>query len=189
MNILIATPAPRGSQSGNRVTAERWARMMRQMGHRVEIVCELPGDSRLAIEGRHMRSPDLLISLHATKTYRSVDWFAKSFPECPIAVCLTGTDLYADLGERSQPVRRKRAMRSLEAADLILSLRSLAEGDLPAEFESKIRVIEQSASPTKNPPSPLVTRWEVTIAGHLRKIKDPISDCRCRETTASRVSR
>ena len=68
MNIQIVTPASERSMSGNRVTAERWATILKNLGHRVSIVQKYDG-----------RSPDMLIALHARHSQRS-------YPECPLAL-------------------------------------------------------------------------------------------------------
>ncbi len=57
MRIGIITPAPPRSRYGNRVTAVRWARILRKLGHRVSVKQEYDG-------GRY----DLLIALHARKS-------------------------------------------------------------------------------------------------------------------------
>ena len=54
MKILLVTPAPAGSRKGNRVTAERWAHFLRELGHHVRVAQEY--DSHRC---------DLLIALHA----------------------------------------------------------------------------------------------------------------------------
>mgnify|MGYP000055985149 CR=1 FL=1 len=100
MRIRIVTPAPPRSQSGNRITALRWARLLRQLGHRVAV----------ATEYRRARC-DLLVVLHARRGYPSVRRFRRLRPGVPLVVALTGTDLNRDLP------RDRRARRSLELAD------------------------------------------------------------------------
>ena len=57
LHIAIATPSPRGSTHGNRVTALRWAKRLRELGHRAWIA----GESERG-------EPDLLIALHAGRS-------------------------------------------------------------------------------------------------------------------------
>ena len=61
MRILIVTPAPRFSLKGNRVTAERWAGVLRELGHDVDIALTY-----------HDQDCDLLVALHALKSYPSM---------------------------------------------------------------------------------------------------------------------
>src|SRR6476659_9296994 len=86
MRITIVTPAPAGSTHGNRITAIRWAGMLKQLGHRISVGVTF--DDRPA---------DLLIALHARRSYASVKRFHRQRPEAPIVVALTGTDVYRDL--------------------------------------------------------------------------------------------
>ncbi len=58
MKVCLITPAPARSRKGNRVTALRWARILRELGHRVSIDQEY----------RRQRC-DLLVSLHARRTH------------------------------------------------------------------------------------------------------------------------
>src|SRR5438445_10097030 len=86
MKIRLITPAPAHSRKGNRVTALRWAKLLRQLGHRVSIE-----------ECYESGSCDLLVALHARRSYDSAARFRQEHPELPLVVALTGTDLYQDI--------------------------------------------------------------------------------------------
>ena len=43
MKISLVTPAGKQSRAGNRTTAERWARILRDLGHRVNVSQEDSG--------------------------------------------------------------------------------------------------------------------------------------------------
>src|SRR5438270_9091003 len=99
MKIFMACPAPPHSRKGNRVTAVRWARFLKELGHRPTIGQEYEG------------APcDLLVALHARRSYPAVAAFRRLHPHQPLVVALTGTDLYRDLRTS------RRARRSLELA-------------------------------------------------------------------------
>ena len=102
MRVLIVTPAPRGDRAGNRITALRWAGLLRSLGHRVRIAQHYV-DQRC----------DLMIALHARKSADSIARFVG-----PRIVALTGTDIYGEM----DPAAR----RSLELADRIVALQPLA---------------------------------------------------------------
>src|SRR5262245_63523177 len=93
LKIGIVTPAPPGSRHGNRVTALRWARILRSLGHRVAITQSYEGESY-----------ELLVALHALRSHDAIERFHCEHPERPLIVALTGTDLYRDL-PRSAPSR------------------------------------------------------------------------------------
>src|SRR5215469_13602006 len=86
MNIFMACPASARSRKGNRVTAVRWARILKSLGHRLTIGQEYPGTSC-----------DLLVALHARRSYDAVRTFRRAYPQRPLIVALTGTDLYRDI--------------------------------------------------------------------------------------------
>ena len=165
MNIRIVTPAPRGSRYGNRVTAQRWARLLRELGHRV------------VIAGEYKRAQcDVLIALHARRSARSIARFHRLHPERPLVLCLTGTDLYKD-------IRRSRsAQRSLELATRMVTLQPLGEQELPEHLRPKVRTILQSVRATPGVPPPRESTFDVCVVAHLRPVKDPF-----RATMASRL--
>ena len=144
MRISIITPARRGTRHGNRITAERWARILRSLGHRVRVETEYSD-----------RSADLLVALHARKSHKSVARSRREHPDRPIFVALTGTDVYQDLG------RSAMARRSLQLADRLIALQPLAARQVPAHLRDKVRVIYQSydarrgRNPSRNRQGPL----------------------------------
>jgi putative glycosyltransferase (TIGR04348 family) len=165
MRIGIVTPAPPGSKYGNRVTALRWARLLKELGHRVQIRQEY-----------NAQSFDLLIALHAKRSYPSILRFHEDRPEKPLVVALTGTDLYRDLNTDHQ------AQESLELATRIVVLQPKALDGIKANLHPKVRVIYQSvngksiraagARKRKNT-SQRARAFQICIIGHLRTIKDP----------------
>jgi putative glycosyltransferase (TIGR04348 family) len=156
MNITIVTPAPPGSRKGNRITALRWARLLRQLGHRVAVRLEYRGERC-----------DVLIALHARRSFDAVEAFRRSHPEGPVAVALTGTDLYEDI--HADPT----ALRSLELSSRLILLQPLGIEELPQHLRSKARVIYQSAEAPRGVSPPCEEWFEVCVLGHLRPVKDP----------------
>ena len=86
MKITLVTPAPKHSRTGNRVTALRWARMLRKLDHKVNIETEFNGTQT-----------DIMIALHARRSHSSIVRFRHLNSTKPLIVALTGTDLYHDL--------------------------------------------------------------------------------------------
>src|SRR2546421_106146 len=157
MRIEIVTPAPAGSLLGNRVTARRWARLLRELGHTVRITNEYSGSAC-----------DVLIALHARKSSPSVRRFREEYPDRPLVVGLTGTDLYEDLPSSTD------AAESLKAATRIVTLQPLACQRLSERLRPKCRPIIQSAESIPRKESPLKGVFEICVLGHLREVKDPL---------------
>jgi putative glycosyltransferase (TIGR04348 family) len=157
MKATIVTPAPAKSRSGNRVTALRWAKRLRELGWRVDVLEEWDG------------SPcDVLIALHAVRSHPSIARHTRSCPDRPRVVALTGTDVYAD------PIAPETIL-SIEMADRVVVLQPEAITRLPTTAQSKARVIRQSAKPpeTKHRIS-AAGALEVVVVAHLRAVKDPL---------------
>ncbi len=157
MQIRIVTPAARGSRAGNRVTAERWAKILRALGHRVTIVTTFDTEAC-----------DLLVALHARKSAPSIRRFRRRYPDRPIVTALTGTDLYRDLGTSAA------ARQSLDLSDAIVVLQQKALDELTPPWKSKTHVIVQSAVADDVLRLPRRPRtFDVCVLGHLRAVKDP----------------
>ena len=167
MKIVLVTPAPPRSLNGNRVTASRWARILRNLGHNVRVQVEYGGGDC-----------DLLIGLHGRRSNTSMELFKRIHPELPMVLVLTGTDLYEDTP--SHPEVR----RSLELADAVVVLQPRANDDLPEHIRPKVQVIIQSARPTPGTPQRSSKFFDIVVAGHLREVKDPF-----RAAIASRLLR
>jgi putative glycosyltransferase (TIGR04348 family) len=111
---------------------------------------------------------DVLVALHARKSFPSVSRFHRERPGSPIVVALTGTDLYADLR------RSGRARRALEIADRLVLLQADGRRELPPSVRRKARVIHQSAVVPRGRCRPRSDRFEVVVLSHLRAVKDPL---------------
>jgi putative glycosyltransferase (TIGR04348 family) len=152
----MVCPAPPGSLYGNRVTALRWAGILRGLGHQVTIVSDYQDEDC-----------DLLIALHARRSGRAALRFRQRRPCSPLIVALTGTDLYRDLRNYRTP------RRVLEVADRIVALQPLAAYELDPEVRGKLRVIYQSAEPSRKAPGRASEFFDICVVGHLRAVKDP----------------
>ena len=155
MKISLITPAGRGLRNGNRATAERWAGFLRELGH--EVVLEEAWDG----EGS-----DLIVALHARRSYPSIKRYATAYPERPLIVALTGTDLYRDIHSDET------AGESLELATALIVLQDTGLEELVPRHRSKAHAIYQSAEPVR-PEPPDDEHFDVCVIGHLRTEKDP----------------
>ncbi len=149
------TPAGARARNGNRHTALRWAAMLRSSGHRAKI--------GLAWQGEDC---DALIALHARRSHDSIVRFTERWPEAPLVVALTGTDLYKDLPASPE------ARRSLELADRVIVLQDEALASLDRATRRKSRVVYQSSDTTLQQRAPKDT-FRIAVVGHLRAEKDP----------------
>ena len=157
MIIQLVTPAPLRISNGNRITALRWAALLKKLGHRVRITQSYDG-----------RDCDALIALHARRSADSIHRFHKLRPEAPLIVVLTGTDLYRDIQ------RNRKAIRSLELASRLVVLQRMALRELPRSLHAKTTVIYQSAEPLKATQASSAGKFTVSLIAHLRDEKDPL---------------
>lgn len=155
MKIAIVTPAAAHSRYGNRNTAVRWARMLRELGHQVTVQQVWSG-----------RSADLLLALHARRSHDSIVRYAERHPERPLVLALTGTDLYRDIRDDIN------AQESLDLATRLVVLQDMGLRELAPRLRRKAGVVYQSSEPVRRMP-PNRACFEIVISGHLREEKDP----------------
>ncbi len=154
----MITPAGPRSRAGNRASAVRWARMLRDAGHRVVIDTGYRGEPC-----------DLMIALHAWRSAPAVERFHAAHPGRPLIVALTGTDIY-----RFQASDPETTHRSMRLADRLVVLHEAAAHDIPFEHRGKVRPILQSARPLSRRDTRARRHFEVCVVGHLRDEKDPL---------------
>lgn len=157
MNIQLITPAPLNLNNGNKITALRWAGILRKLGHRVRVTQSYDG-----------KLCDILIALHARRSAASIQRFHELHADLPLVVALTGTDLYRDIR------RDHKAQRSLELATRLIVLQKMALRELSASLQLKTKVIYQSAQSSKAKPLSKNQRFRVCLIAHLRDEKDPL---------------
>jgi putative glycosyltransferase (TIGR04348 family) len=158
LTAFVATPAAAGARTGNRVTALRWAKRLRELGWHVRLSRRWSGEPC-----------DVLVGLHARHSADSIARHAELRPRSPRVVALTGTDLYGDI--QSDAV----AQASLELATRLVVLQPWGVRRLPEHLAAKARTIRQSAVPPREPlhvgaPDAFIA----CVVGHLREVKDPL---------------
>lgn len=157
MRIRIVTPEPPRGRRGNGVTAMRWARLLRDLGHDVGVAQDWQGERC-----------DALVALHARRSAAAIARFSADKPSVPLIVALTGTDVYRDLPADPD------ARRSLELAWRLVVLQPLALEELEPAARGKARVIYQSAVAPPGVKRPRRRRFEALLLAHVREVKDPL---------------
>lgn len=157
MKITLVTPAPAQVHTGNRTTADRWARLLSELGHHVNVQKDWDREEC-----------DLLIALHARRSFPAIQPFRQQRPHAPLIVALTGTDLYGDLENSAE------AICSLELASRIVVLQGLGVEAVPESARGKVRVIYQSAERPSPPRRREESCFQVCVLAHLRPVKDPL---------------
>ncbi|MGH7772023.1 MAG: selenoneine biosynthesis selenosugar synthase SenB [Candidatus Binatia bacterium] len=158
MRIRLITPASTSARNGNSITALRWKRILSHLGHQITLEQRYEGGAC-----------DLMIALHALRSFESIQRFRELHPELPLIVTLTGTDLYRDIQINPN------AQKSLDLATRLIVLQSMGIAELPKRLHSKTRVIYQSADSFNGKVSPSRNGFfNVCVIGHLRPEKDPL---------------
>ncbi|WP_323750963.1 selenoneine biosynthesis selenosugar synthase SenB [Marinobacter sp.] len=160
MKLIINTPAGPDSKAGNRATAVRWQRLLQESGHQVTIETEYQG-----------AQCDVFIGLHAWRSAAAIKAFKRAWPDTPLIVVLTGTDIY-----HHQHAYPEATYESMDLADLLIGLHDRVGQDIPERYESKLLTLRQSAD---RPESIGGSRLEpgqfhICVLGHLRDEKDSL---------------
>jgi putative glycosyltransferase (TIGR04348 family) len=122
----------------------------------------------------------VLIALHAQRSAAAVRGFRERYPDRPIALVLTGTDLYRDIAKDAA------ARKSLQIADRIVVLQDDAVRHVPAAHRGKVTVIFQSARALR-PATKARNTLNAVVVGHLRAVKDPATVFRALEAVPPEV--
>jgi putative glycosyltransferase (TIGR04348 family) len=157
VKITIITPEDPNASIGNSITARRWAEILQDIGHETTVFTEWDGEAC-----------DLLIALHARRSYPSIQWFRNTYADHPLVLALTGTDLYGDLPASFD------ARESVALATRVVILQEAALDELDPDTLGKTRVIYQSAEAPIERKEPSPNYFDVCVLSHLREVKDPL---------------
>ena len=114
---------------------------------------------------------EMMIALHARRSAASIAAFAARYPQRPLALVLTGTDLYRDIRVDEQ------AQRSLALASRLIVLQPEGLRELSPAQAAKAMVIYQSARPL-TPGRRSRRYFDLALVGHQRPEKDPLTAVR-----------
>ena len=161
--VVLVSPAMAEANNGNWHTAHRWSQFL--SGH-----CDIALQPQWPLQTPATKAPpsDAMIALHARRSAPSIAAWAQAWPDKPLVVMLTGTDLYRDI------LNDDVARQSLNLASHLVVLQDAALTALPPQWRHKARVIYQSAA-ALTPAQKSPRTFRVTMVGHLRGEKDPLT--------------
>jgi putative glycosyltransferase (TIGR04348 family) len=154
-NVVIVSPALASANNGNWQTAKRYANILSKR-FSVRILQEWDGD----------RTDDVLIALHARRSYPSIAAWHAARGSKGLVVVLTGTDLYRDIQQDPQ------AQQSLRWAARLVVLQTEGLAELTTGLRDKAQVLFQSTTTRKTLPKSK-RRIRAVMVGHLRSEKSP----------------
>src|SRR5262249_29668794 len=149
MKIILITPPGPSARTGNAVAASRWARILRQLGHRVTVAADWDG-----------RPADAMVAIHAWRSAEPIRRFKARHPERPVILQLSGTDIYQYLIEDPAPT-----LRSMQLADRLVALNGLAWRVVPKQLRAKLQVILQSVPKSRQPRRPGRRHIDIAVIG------------------------
>jgi hypothetical protein len=118
-SVVIISPALASANNGNWHTARRWAR------------CLAPRPGFASNSTGAGADDDMMIALHARRSATSIARFAAVYPQRPLVLVLTGTDLYRDIRSDAQ------AQRSLALATRLVVLQAEGLRELPPSMRPR----------------------------------------------------
>ena len=163
--IVLVSPALAEANNGNWQTAQRWAKFLSGYCD-IALLKQWPAPATEAARQGKPQALQALLALHARRSAASIQAWAETWPDKPLIVVLTGTDLYRDIQRDAE------AQRSLALATQLVVLQDAGLAELPEAWRSKARVIYQSAAALK-PARKSSRRFVAIMVGHLREEKDP----------------
>jgi putative glycosyltransferase (TIGR04348 family) len=110
-----------------------------------------------------------MVAIHAWRSAEAIRRFKTRHPERLLILQLSGTDIYQYITADSAPT-----LRSMELADRLVALNSLAWRVVPEKFRTKLQVIFQSVPTSIQPRCPSQRHIDISVIGHLRDVKDPL---------------
>jgi putative glycosyltransferase (TIGR04348 family) len=153
-SICIISPGLAAANNGNWQTAKRWQQMLSN-DYQVQIMLQWDG-----------KPYDAMLALHARRSADSIAQWSAKFPDKLLVLALTGTDLYRDIAVDLL------AQQSLKLAHRLVVLQDMGPKSLPAEFQSKCKVIFQS-TPHRQSVQKTTKKLRALMVGHLRAEKSP----------------
>jgi putative glycosyltransferase (TIGR04348 family) len=168
LSIVIVSPALASANNGNWQTAKRYANMLSKNF-----------SVRILQEWDSAQSDDVLIALHARRSYASIAAWHAARGSKGLVVVLTGTDLYRDIKQDPQ------AQQSLQWAAQLVVLQGAGVAELPAELRDKAQVLFQSTTTRQTLPKSN-RRLRAVMVGHLRFEKSPQTFFEAAEVLATR---
>lgn len=112
-----------------------------------------------------------MIALHARRSAPSIARFAAVYPQRPLVLVLTGTDLYRDIRGDAE------ARQSLALASRLIVLQAEGLRELSPVQAAKATVIFQSARSLR-PGRRSRRHFDLALVGHQRPEKDPLTAIR-----------
>ena len=140
------------------MAATRWALILRGLGHRVRVATAYDGEPA-----------DLMVAVHAWRSAAAIERFKQAWPDRPIVLQLSGTDIYGSIQTDPTPT-----LRTMALADRLVALNELAWRVVPRRLRPKLSVVYQSAPTLALPRRPSPHAIIVSVIGHLRDVKDPL---------------
>lgn len=110
-----------------------------------------------------------MVAIHAWRSAAAIRHFKAGHPKSAVILQLSGTDIYQYLAEDPAST-----LRSMQLADRLVALNSLAWRVVPEKFRIKLRVIFQSVAKPMQPRRPGKRHIDISVIGHLRDVKDPL---------------